>query len=69
MNINEIEYKIQKLPEHIIPELSVYIDFLIKKHSQIPKKSKPDFKWEGGISELKTKYSSVSLQKKSLEWR
>ena len=27
------------------------------------------FNWEGGLSELKNKFSSVELQHKALEWR
>lgn len=27
-----------------------------------------DFKWVGGLSELKDKFSSVELEKKALEW-
>ncbi len=29
----------------------------------------PTFNWEDGLSELKSEYNGVSLQKKSLEWR
>ncbi|KCZ71820.1 Protein of unknown function (DUF2281) [Candidatus Methanoperedens nitroreducens] len=32
-------------------------------------KKKFRFDWEGGLSELKKKYTSVELQHKALEWR
>ncbi len=70
MDKKKIENKIEKLPGHIIPEVEDYIEFLLTKY----KKEKNDrkkfkFNWEGGLSELKGKYTSVQLQHKALEWR
>ena len=70
MNIYDIGSKMEKLPDHIIPEINDYIDFLLNKYGSKEKaKSKFKFDWEGGLSKLKNKYSSVELQHKSLEWR
>lgn len=70
MKPNDIEAKINKLPDHLIPELNDFIDFLLIKYGgKNIKKSKFKFNWEGGLSNLKNKYMSVELQHKALEWR
>ncbi len=70
MKAHEIEAKIDKLPDHIIPELNDFIDFLLAKYgSKEIYKVKFKFNWEGGLSKLKNKFTSVELQHKSLEWR
>ena len=70
MKIHEIEAKIDKLPEHVIPEINDFIDFLLVKYGDKKiKKNKFKFDWEGGLSNLKDKYTSVELQHKALEWR
>ncbi len=70
MKHQDIESKIDKLPEHIIPEINDFIDFLLVKHGEKKiKKNKFKFDWEGELTNLKDKYSSVKLQHKSLEWR
>ena len=70
MNVNEIGIKIEKLPSHIIPEVIDYIEFLSDKYgSKEIEKSNFKFDWEGGLLELKDKYTSVELQHKALEWR
>ncbi|NOZ70003.1 MAG: DUF2281 domain-containing protein, partial [Deferribacteres bacterium] len=46
-----------------------YIEFLLQKYGGQEKQGKFRFDWEGGLSELKDKYSSVELQHKALEWR
>ena len=70
MKLCDIENKIEKLPEHIIPEINDYIDFLLTKYgTKNLVIGKFKFDWEGGLSELKTKFTAVELQHKSLEWR
>ena len=66
---NEIYRKINHLPNELMPTLAAYLDFLLNQHIQNLPKTPPTFNWEGGLSELKSEYDSVSLQKKSLEWR
>ena len=70
MNAHEIEAKIDKLPDHIIPKVSDFVDFLLAKygHKNIDN-SKFKFDWEGGLLKLKNKFTSVELQHKALEWR
>ena len=48
--------------------IELYVESL-KEHGE--KKTKKGFKfdWEGGLSNLKEKYTSVELQHKALEWR
>jgi len=70
MKIDDIETKIKKLPDHVIEEVIDYIDFLLDKYgSKEISGDKFSFNWEGGLSKLKNKFTSVQLQHKSLEWR
>jgi len=69
INRNEVYTKINNLPNELMPTLVAYLDFLLNQHVQKPPKKPPTFNWEGGLSELKSEYDGVSLQKKSLEWR
>jgi hypothetical protein len=69
LNKNEVYQKINHLPNERIPTLVAYLDFLLKQPVQNQPKAPPTFNWEGGLSELKSEYDGVSLQKKSLEWR
>ncbi len=70
MKTYDIRDKIEKLPDHIIPEINDFIDFLLNKYGN-KKIDKSEFKfdWEGGLSKLKNKYSSVELQHKASDWR
>lgn len=66
----EIETKMRKLPKSLTKEVLDYIEFLLSKYEGrgiVTGKFK--FEWEGGLSEIKRKFSSVELQHKSLEWR
>ena len=74
MNINEISFKIKKLPPRIISEVLDYVEFLLKKYGSedsdiIEDTDKFKFDWEGGLSNLKDQYSSVELQHKAMDWR
>ncbi|MBC8184550.1 DUF2281 domain-containing protein [candidate division KSB1 bacterium] len=70
MTANDIGIKMEKLPEQLIPEVIDYVDFLLSKYgSKKIDNSKFKFDWEGGLSKLKNKYTSVELQHKALEWR
>jgi hypothetical protein len=65
-----IEKKIHQLPEELRKEVLDFIDFLIfKSRKNLVDKKKFKFEWEGGLSEIKTKYNSVELQHISTEWR
>ncbi len=70
MSVKEINKKIKKVPPHLMPEIMDYIDFLINKYGTSPKKKKPfKFSWQGGLSEISKKYTSVGLQHKARDWR
>ena len=48
----------------------IILIFLLSKYGGNKRdKNKFKFDWEGGLSKLKDKYSSVELQHKSLDWR
>ncbi|MCI0698727.1 DUF2281 domain-containing protein [candidate division KSB1 bacterium] len=70
MSTLQIEQKIRQLPGYLLPEIMDYVDFLLNKHVQ-PKQQKKafTFDWEGGLSNLSEKFSSVELQHKAMDWR
>ncbi|MGQ4914597.1 MAG: DUF2281 domain-containing protein [Candidatus Asgardarchaeia archaeon] len=64
----EILKKSRQLPDDLKKEVLKFIEGLLKKSENINKKKKGfKFNWEGGLSELKNKFSSVELQHKVLE--
>ena len=66
----EIEVKMQELPENLRRDVLDYMEFLLKKYKGRETKAKKfEFDWEGGLSELREKFTSVELQHKALEWR
>ena len=70
MHEKTIEMKIRELPEDLKREVLDYVEFLLKKYrgrESIAKKFK--FDWEGGLSEIGERFTSVELQHKALEWR
>ncbi len=70
MSVKEINKKIKRVSPHLMPEIMDYIDFLINKYGKSPKKKKPfKFSWQGGLSELSKKYTSVELQHKAMDFR
>lgn len=60
---------LEELPDDLKREVLDFIEFLLQKYGKQEKKGKFRFDWEGGLSELKDKYTSVELQHKALEWR
>ena len=58
------------LVKHIQEKVLDYIEFLMSKYKTRDKKEK-DFKfdWEDGLSDLKSRFSSVDLQHKANEYR
>ena len=56
----EIKSKIQRLSEELKREVLDYIDFLLRKYKnkRTPAK-KFQFDWEGGLSEIKDRFTSV----------
>ena len=66
----EIELKMRELPEDLRREVLDYMEFLVKKYmgKRIEAK-KFKFDWEGGLSKIREKFTSVELQHKASEWR
>jgi len=67
MHEDEIEVKVQDLPEDVRRELLDYIDFLLTKYGK-KGAGRLRFDWEGGLSEVND-LTSVELQHRALEWR
>ncbi len=61
--------KLAGLSDDLKQEVLDYIDFLSQKYSKKKNVKRFRFDWEGGLSELKGKYTSVELQHKAMEWR
>jgi ABC-type phosphate/phosphonate transport system substrate-binding protein len=57
---------INSLPADLQKKVFEYIDELKKTRKK--KKRKLSMKWVGGLREYKDKFTSVELQKKSMEW-
>jgi Protein of unknown function (DUF2281) len=69
MEIEKIESKINNLPPKIQKQAIDFIDFLSNKYGPRGKEYKLKFDWEGSLSDLGKKYTSVDLQHKASEWR
>lgn len=66
----EMEKKIKELPIDLRKEVLDYVEFLLTKHKGSKSKTKNfKFDWEGGLAEIKDKFTSVELQHKASEWR
>lgn len=64
----QIEKKIKELPPELKHEVEDFMDFLIeKKKVKRGKKLRQD--WAGALSDVRDQYTSLELQKKSLDWR
>lgn len=66
MHEKELEKKIKSLPPEIKKELLEYIERRLKYYK---KKRIFNFNWEGGLKDIKGKFTSVELQHKAMEWR
>ena len=64
--IKNIESKINQLSPGLMEELDQYLDYLInKKVTRRSNRLKQN--WAGGLKDIKA--TSVTLQKKALDWR
>ena len=61
----------EHLPSAVKKQLIDYMEFLLKNYSvkQKKKKKKFSFSWRGGLSDLKSQYTSVELQHEANKWR
>jgi len=57
---------INSLPLDLQKKVFAYIDELKKNSNK--KRKKLSLKWAGGLKEYKDQFTSLELQKKSLEW-
>ena len=64
----QIEQKIKMLPLELQHEVEDFIEFLIEKRkAKRGKKLRQD--WAGALRDFRDQYTSLELQKKSLDWR
>jgi hypothetical protein len=70
MSDEDIQVKLNTLSEDLRREVLDYVEFLLIKYQLKKKKSRGlQFDWEGGLSEIKNKFTSVQLQHKALQLR
>jgi hypothetical protein len=62
-----VEEKIRRLPPELQRSVLDYIDSLARQ-SERGVTGKFRFEWEGCLSHLKSRYTSVDLQHKVLDW-
>ncbi len=66
--MNTLAERIQKLPPELQKEIEDFVQFLVEKKAiKQAKKLRQD--WAGALKEFREKYTSLELQRKSLEWR
>ena len=66
----DIEVKARELPEYLRRQVLDFMEFLSKKYKAGGVKAKKfRFDWEDGLSDIKDEFTSVDLQRKSLECR
>ena len=62
--------KLDKLPPQAIVTVEEFVDFLISKgNSEKPKGKFLNLSWSGGLKNVKSKFNSIELSKKAMEWR
>ncbi len=60
--------KVKELPPELQQEVEDFVQFLIEKRVRKPgRKLRQD--WAGALRDYRDQYTSLELQKKSLEWR
>ena len=65
--MESIEELMEKLPPDLQQEVRDFAQFLVEKRAT-PKRKKLRLTWAGGLREFRDQYTSLELQKKSLEW-
>jgi len=65
----EIASRVRELPEDLRRRVLDYIEFLVRRYGGKRGAGGFRFDWEGGLSELREKFTSVELQHRALEWR
>ncbi len=62
-----IEQLIEQLPPELQQQVRDFAQFLLDTKVR-PKQKKLRLSWAGGLREFRDKFTSLELQKKSLEW-
>jgi hypothetical protein len=65
--MESIEELMEKLPPDLQQEVKDFARFLVEKKAK-PKRKKLRLSWAGGLREFRDEYSSLDIQKRSLEW-
>lgn len=69
MKSHIIRTLLEELSEEAEEEVLQHINSILQRDNHGLKSKKFDFGWEGDLSCLKEKFTSVELQHKALEWR
>lgn len=65
--MESLEDLMAKLPPELRQEVRDFAQFLVEKKKK-PKRKKLKLDWAGGLSEFREQYTSLELQKRSLQW-
>jgi galactose-1-phosphate uridylyltransferase len=65
--MQKLETLIKQLPPELQEEVKDFVEFLLEKKKKPRRKLKMN--WAGALKDLKSKYTSVELQHKILDWR
>lgn len=66
--MKNLEERIKELPPELHQEVMDFVESLLEKRGRRPgKKLRQD--WAGALKDYREQYTSLELQKKSLEWR
>jgi len=65
--MKKIDELIEQLPPELQDEVFNFAQLLLKVKAQ-PKQKKLRMSWAGGLKEFRDEFTSMELQKKSLEW-
>ncbi len=62
-----LEEVVQVLPPNLKEEVRDFAEFLLEKREP-PKQRRLRLSWAGGLREFRDRFTSLELQKKTLEW-
>jgi hypothetical protein len=65
--MNVLAQKIEQLPEPLQREVEDFIDFIAARYVP-PRHESLSLSWAGGLSEYRDRFTSLALQKESLDW-
>jgi hypothetical protein len=63
-----LEEVIRQLPPALQQEVLDFAQYLLDKRTLKPLRKKLSLTWAGGLKEYRDQYTSLELQKKSLDW-